>query len=65
MQISEENTADKLRKTLNTTQSFLYVHEKKRPHGCDLCRLRFAQKSQLVTHIKGKHKSVEQICGQN
>ena len=35
------------------------VHEKKRPHGCDLCGLRFAQKSQLVTHVKGKHKSVE------
>ena len=32
------------------------VHEKKRPHGCELCGLRFAQKGQLNTHMKGKHK---------
>ena len=35
------------------------LHAKNRSHGCDLCGLRFAQKSQLVTHMKGKHKSVE------
>ena len=34
------------------------VHEKKRPFGCDLCGLRFAQSGQLKTHIKGKHKNV-------
>ena len=34
------------------------VHEKKRPHACSLCDLRFGQKSQLKTHIKGKHKNV-------
>ena len=32
------------------------VHEKKRPHSCHLCDLAFAQKGQLKTHIKGKHR---------
>ena len=37
------------------------VHEKKRPFGCDFCGLTFAQKSQLVTHMKGKHRNLEPI----
>ena len=32
------------------------VHEKKRPHVCQLCGERFGQKSHLNTHMKGKHK---------
>ena len=35
---------------------FEAVHEKKKPHVCDICNERFAQKSHLVTHRKGKHK---------
>jgi len=34
------------------------VHEKKRPHSYSLCDSRFAQGSQLKTHIKGVHKNV-------
>ena len=37
------------------------VHDKKRPFGCDFCGLTFAQKSQLVTHMKGKHRNLESI----
>ena len=32
------------------------IHEKKRPHVCEICNESFAQRSNLVTHIKGKHK---------
>jgi hypothetical protein len=34
------------------------VHEGKRPFACSLCEQRFGQRSQLKTHIRGKHKGM-------
>ena len=34
------------------------VHEKKRPHTCDICNASFAQKPHLKTHKKGKHNII-------
>ena len=35
-----------------------HVHEKKKPHSCDICNESFAQRAHLVTHKKGKHKNI-------
>jgi uncharacterized Zn-finger protein len=34
------------------------VHEKKKPHVCDICNESFAQTAHLKTHKKGKHKII-------
>ena len=33
------------------------VHDKKKPHACYICDMRFSQASILKTHLKGRHKN--------